>query len=260
MLNRLRTGKAGSMSQVVEIALEQASFQTRQALGVAETAFGKAEAGDYFAQPLGRTRSAPKRAGMIVTAYRAARARVMADDYGNNAIKSAAVQKLQEMAGKAFDGLSGSLDRDLATVRKSVAAPAMATTAADRAAWAAEAARIWERCKTQLAAGVDLGTLVERADWNTVNVLAEEVNAWYVSQMPNALATADQMTKAAMIMIDARRYVLADATERGRLDFVRECDKGEYFARMAINHARYGLDSGVAVTLPDWDGSTFTAG
>jgi hypothetical protein len=136
----------------------------------------------------------------------------------------------------------------------------MATSAQDRAAWAAEALRIWERCKTQLAAGLDLAHLVERADWNTVNVLAEEIGAWYVSQMPNALATADEMTKAAMIQIDARRYVLADATERGRLDLVRECEKGEYFARMAIEHARYGLDSGVTVTLPDWNGSTFTAG
>ena len=68
------------------------------------------------------------------------------------------------------------------------------------------------------------------------------------------------MTTAAMIMIDARRFDLADPAERERLTLVRECEKGEYFARMAIEHARYGLDSGVALTLPNWDGSTFTAG
>ena len=244
---------------VVEINLSEASYQVRQALQVAETAMGKGEFGDYFAQPYERAKAVPQRAGMIFTAYRVARARAMADTYGSNAIKSAAVQRLQEMANKAFDGLEGSLTRDIANVRKGLQAPGIASSPEERAAYSAEASRVWERMRSQLTAGVDIGEIVKRADWMAINVLGEEVAAWFSAQFPSSPQMADDITQAARVQIDQRRYEMADGAERVRLDKIRECDKGEYYSRMAIEHARYSLGDGVPVTLPDWHGGTFTA-
>jgi hypothetical protein len=245
--------------QVVDINLTQASYQVRQALTTAEQAMGRAEYGEPFAQPYDRVKVVPQRAGAVYTAYRASSTRVIGDSNANNAVKNAAIIRLKELANNALEGLEGSLVRDIANVRKSLPMP-VAATPEERTAYAAEAGRIWDRTRAQLAAGVDLGEIIQRADWPTINVLGEEVAAWYAVQYPSSPRMADDMTVAARAQIDVRRYEMADVAERAKLDKIRELDRGETFSRTAIEYVRASLGDGVPVTLPTWEGSAFTAG
>ncbi len=196
----------------------------------------------------------------ILRAWRAAAVTIAADTYSSNAVTGAALASLTEAAKMAIDDLAIQFEEKLRAYRQNLVDPAPAIPAA-------EAMRIWQRCREQLEAGVPLATILSDADMMTVRVLSEELKAWHRMRNPLNVAGGDAVADGDLAAVEKRRYELFDDRQRARWDEAQRAEQGAEWTRTAFAHAKYFIDNTAgrdaftgnrapSLTLPTWAGST----
>lgn len=237
------TGQAG------QINLDMAPYAIRNALQVAkDEMFTNAHA----ITTANVAEAASRYLANILRRWKVTHATIWADEYSSNAIKSAAVAELQLWTLQSIDDLEQNFDIALKLFQDKLIDPAPPMNADD-------AMRRWRRLERQLDAGVDLRDIVFDADADDLRVMAEELKSWRRAKMPNAVTDADRITGADMVIVNERRYQLADPKQRERMDFAVATQKGGVWTHTAIEHARHHVKYSTAkesLVLPTWGGGT----
>lgn len=244
-MTTMTAGQAGAIN------LDMAPWAIRNALQKARDEMGAAADAvttDSVAQ------AASGNLARILRSWRVAHASIWADEYSSNAIKAAAVNELQRWTLQSIDDLERNFDIALKLVQDKLIDPAPPMNADD-------AMRRWRRLERQLDAGVDLKDILADAGADDLRVMAEELRSWRRSKMPTDIATADQATAADMVLVNERRYQLADPAQRQRMDFATATQQGGIWTHTAIEHARHHVKHSTAketLTLPTWAGGAVT--
>lgn len=242
-MTTMTAGQAGAINlDMAPWAIRNALQKARDEMGAAADAVTTDNVAEAASNHLAR----------ILRGWRVAHASIWADEYSSNAIKGAAINELQRWTLQSIDDLERNFDIALKLLQDKLIDPAPPMNADD-------AMRRWRRLERQLDAGVDLTDIVDDADADDLRVMAEELKSWRRAKMPNAVTGADQVTAADMVIVNERRYQLADPAQRERMDFATATQKGGVWTHTAIEHARHHVRYSTAketLTLPTWAGGT----
>lgn len=234
-------------SQVQGINLEMATPTIRNALFAAQTETGLA---------IYRPQALPEFVGVglrdILASWKLTHTVIMADEYSQNAVKSAAVAQLQQVVFSAIDSLELRFKSELEKAKRELDGGAL-PIAADAAM------RLWARLKAQLDAGVELPDLLADADITTLQILQEELLAWHRTRMPGDVHVAAQVAAGDLAQVRQRRWQLATPEQRSKMAFADSLAPGEKRTDTAFIHARHHVRYNSAretLTLPTWTGAT----
>lgn len=194
----------------------------------------------------------PDRLVTILTTWAAAVRTVRGDAMSSTPAILAAEKELTKRAAQAVTDLEHLFGVALEAYKRTIAKDLPAIDAGLHM-------KLWARLRSQLDAGIEPARLIEEADGATLTVLTEELHAWRRVQMPDNLAGADYIFQGDSELLKARRYAIADADQRLRIDIADAAAKGEYRVKISFQQARHALgyltdfvNRDIEIVIPGW--------